>query len=104
MMLAPPNRLTSAGQPVSKYGRLGGFAHQLLICLAAITLAGVLTTPRHYDRVDACSAHVASEQLLHIRHTQCVPKAAHCEFWRLPIKGRARPPRRVSSLAAGGTA
>jgi hypothetical protein len=41
MMLAPPNRLTSAGQPVSKYGRLGGFAHQLLICLAAI--GGVLT-------------------------------------------------------------
>jgi hypothetical protein len=43
MMLAPPNRLTSAGQPVSRYGRLGGFAHQLLICLAAITLGGVLT-------------------------------------------------------------
>jgi hypothetical protein len=31
------------GQQVSKYGRLGGFAHQLLICLAAITLGGVLT-------------------------------------------------------------
>jgi hypothetical protein len=45
---------------------LVGFAHQLLICLAAITLAGVLTTPRRYDRVDACSAHVATEQLLHI--------------------------------------
>jgi hypothetical protein len=40
---AARNRLTSAGQPVSKYGRLGGFAHQLLICLAAITLGGVLT-------------------------------------------------------------
>jgi hypothetical protein len=33
-----------------------GFAHQLLICPAAITLAEVLTTPRRYDRVDACSA------------------------------------------------
>src|SRR5918993_6033902 len=47
-----------------------GFAHQLLICPAAITLAEVLTTPRRYDRVDACSAHVASEHLLRVRHTQ----------------------------------
>jgi hypothetical protein len=104
MMLAPPKQAHVCRAAVSKYCRLGRFAHQLLICLAAITLAGVLTTPRRYDRVDACSAHVASEQLLHIRHTQCVPKAAHCEFWRLPIKRRARPPRRVSSLAAGRTA
>ena len=74
------------GQPVSEYGRLSGFAHQLLICLAAITLAGVLTTPRRYDRLDACSAHVASEQLLHICHTQCVPKAAHREFLAPPYQ------------------
>jgi hypothetical protein len=44
MMLASPKQAHVCGAAGSKYGRLGGFAHQLLICLAAITLAGVLTT------------------------------------------------------------
>ena len=76
-----------------------GFAHQLLICPAAITLAEVLTTPRRYDRVDACSAHVASEQLLRIRHTQCVPQKQRTanSGASLPRAGLARG---VSSLAA----
>ena len=104
MMLAPPKQAHVCGAAGIEIWPTWWVRASALICLATITLAGVLTTPRRYDRVDACSAHVASEQLLHIRHTQCVPKAAHCEFWRLPIKGRARPPRRVSSLAAGRTA
>ena len=90
MMLASPKQAHVCGAAGIEIWPTCGFAHQLLICLAAITLAGVLTTPRRYDRVDACSAHVASEQLLHSPHS-VRPQSSALRILAPPYQGPGSP-------------